>query len=90
MAWASPAETGRLVRPIKQIFAFAKAKPLLPGEETIKTLELDIKSLSVWDDERGSWVVDAGRTFNILLGTNASNAQPAWVLQVPGEVTRPR
>lgn len=86
MAWASPAEPARLVRPLKQICAFAKTKPLLPGEETVTTLELDVKSLGVWDDERGSWVADAGTTFNILLGTNASNAQPAWVVQVPEEV----
>ena len=87
IAWASLAKPARLIRPIKQICAFAKTKPLLPGEENITTLELDVKSLGVWDNEKGRWVVDAGTTFNILLGTNASNAKPAWVVQIPEEVT---
>lgn len=78
--WTAP------IMPNEWICAFAKTKPLLPGEETITTLTLDPRSLGIWNEEIGSWILHAG-LYEIILRTNASNARHALFVTVPETVT---
>ncbi|KAJ4182727.1 hypothetical protein NW755_010224 [Fusarium falciforme] len=87
IAWGASRAMGRLRRPKKQVCAFGKSPALVPGEQAIVTLQLDAYSLGVYDPKKRTWIIDANTEFDILIGTTALNASPAWVVKVPEEIT---
>ncbi|KAH7113129.1 glycoside hydrolase family protein, partial [Dactylonectria estremocensis] len=87
IAWCSQRPPKRLRRPKKQVCAFVKSPALSPGEESVVKLQLDAYSLGVYDPKKGKWLVDANGKFDIFVGTTALNASPAWVVEVPEEIT---
>ncbi|PWY78024.1 periplasmic beta-glucosidase precursor [Aspergillus sclerotioniger CBS 115572] len=86
IAWFSQAGSSRLRRPKKQICAFAKSRPLLPGETQEVELKVDHQAFGMFDPSRKLWVIDANTELEIMLGTTASNAVPAWRVMVDREI----
>ncbi|KAL3468851.1 periplasmic beta-glucosidase precursor [Aspergillus californicus] len=87
IAWFSQCALARLKRPKKQICGFAKSRPLLPGQSQEVEILLDFHAFGMFETRRGLWVIDANAEFEILLGTTASNAAPAWRVRAPKEIT---
>lgn len=84
--WSRQVSLRRLSRPHKQICAFGKTAPLKPGQSQVLKLEIDPYALGMFDAARKKWVIDSGSEFEILLGTNAEDAHPAWRITVPEEI----
>ena len=59
----------RLVRPLKELKAFAKVS-LDPGETKTVTLSLNRQSLSFYDPAQSKWVAEAGE-FEVLVGASS-------------------
>lgn len=81
IAWFSQCSPRRLTRPKKQICGFSKSRLLLPNEKQEVKIELDFHAFGMYDTKHGVWIVDAGAEFEILVGTTALNAVPAWKLK---------
>ncbi|PYI26620.1 periplasmic beta-glucosidase precursor [Aspergillus indologenus CBS 114.80] len=87
IAWFSPCGPTRLRRPKKQICGFAKSRPLLPGETQEVEIQIDYRSLGMFDTSRNLWIIDAASEVEILLGTTASNAVPVARVTAGQEMT---
>ncbi|PYH87220.1 periplasmic beta-glucosidase precursor [Aspergillus uvarum CBS 121591] len=87
VAWFSPCEPTRLRRPKKQICGFAKSRPLLPGETQEVEIQIDYRSLGMFDTSRNRWIIDAASEVEILLGTTASHAVPVGRVTAGQEMT---
>jgi beta-glucosidase len=64
----------RLIRPAKELKAFAKVR-LDPGETVTVRLVLDDRSFAYWDDSDGStagWTVESGR-YELLIGRSSAD-----------------
>lgn len=87
LVWMSPGNGAkRLERPLKQICAFAKSKPLTQGQEDLVELEADFRSFGMFDPLEGSWVIDADSEFDILVGSSAADARLAWRVAAPDKI----
>ncbi|MBK8988788.1 MAG: glycoside hydrolase family 3 C-terminal domain-containing protein [Chloroflexi bacterium] len=64
-------EVARLVRPFKELKAFAKIA-LQPGETQTVVLPLSRQSLAFYDPAVGDWVTEAGM-FSVLVGRSAQD-----------------
>ncbi|KAK6543042.1 hypothetical protein TWF694_006972 [Orbilia ellipsospora] len=73
--------TSSVKRPIKELKGFKKTH-LAPGETAVAEISVDDKSLGVWIQETGRWVVEAG-DYEILIGTSSAES----ALTVAGTVT---
>lgn len=62
-------EQARLLRPEKELKAFAKVH-LEPGESKTVTLSLSRDALAYYDDSTHEWVAEAG-TFDVLVGASS-------------------
>lgn len=51
---------GRLEQPAKRLVGFVKTKSLAPGESQTVEIEISEKSVSSFDTERASWIIEAG------------------------------
>ncbi|RAH87509.1 hypothetical protein BO86DRAFT_414615 [Aspergillus japonicus CBS 114.51] len=87
IAWFSPYGPTRLRRPKKQICGFAKSRPLLPGETQEVEIQIDYRSLGMFDTSRYLWIIDAASEVEISLGTTASNAVPVGRVTAGQEMT---
>jgi len=76
--YVAPPRPTRLVRPPKELKAFAKVW-LDPGESTTVTLALDQRAFSYWDPTQPGWRVDPG-TYELCVGR--SSADIAHVVSV--------
>ncbi|KGO53540.1 Glycoside hydrolase family 3 [Penicillium expansum] len=86
IAWFSQCSPRRLTRPKKQICGFAKSRPLLPNQKEEVEIEIDFHAFGMYDTKQGVWVVDAEAEFEVLIGTTALNAVPAWKLKATQEI----
>ncbi|KAI3401801.1 hypothetical protein diail_8179 [Diaporthe ilicicola] len=77
----------RLARPLKQICGFGKTALLKPGESESMEITVDFRTFGIYDPERGQWVIDGWSRFDILVGTNALDAEKAWEVMAPAEIT---
>jgi beta-glucosidase len=66
-------EAARVVRPLKELKAFAKAA-LAPGETKTVTLQLDRQSLAFYDTAIHDWVTEPG-VFEILVGGSSRDVR---------------
>ncbi|KAJ4211627.1 hypothetical protein NW759_012228 [Fusarium solani] len=87
IAWSAQRAPRRLRRPKKQVCAFGKSPTLASGDQATVNLHLDAYSLGVYDPKKKTWIIDANSEFDILIGTTALNASPAWLVKVPEEIT---
>ncbi len=76
--YVGPPQPSRLVRPPRELKAFAKVT-LDPGEQTIVTLDLDERAFAYWDpgnprseDSTPGWRVDPG-TYTIHVGRSSAD-----------------
>jgi beta-glucosidase len=76
--YVAPPRPTRLVRPPKELKAYAKVA-LDPGQQTTVTLGLDERAFAYWDPERPGWRVDPG-TYELHVGR--SSADIAHVVSV--------
>ena len=78
-------EESRLVRPEKELKAFAKVA-LAPGETQTVTLELDERALSFYDDAKPGWVAEAG-AFTVLVGASSRDIRctAGFTLALPAD-----
>jgi beta-glucosidase len=67
--YVGPPRPTRLVRPPKELKAYAKVT-LDPGEQTRVTLILDERAFAYWDPERPGWRVDPG-TYELHVGRSS-------------------
>ena len=54
------APQGRLVKPVRELGAYAKTGTLLPGESELLILSLPVEDMASWDPERDAWVLEKG------------------------------
>lgn len=87
IVWHAQNEPRRLTRPVKQICGFAKSKPLQAGETQVVEVTTDGYSFGMWDPRKGSWVIDKGAEFSILVGKTAEDAVAVWTLKADEEIT---
>lgn len=79
------APAGKLDKEYQSLAAFAKTKVLAPaGNETV-TLTFDMRELASYDEERASYVLDAGE-YIVRLGNSSKNTVPVAVLTLDKEV----
>jgi beta-glucosidase len=73
----------RLVRPAKELKAFAKVR-LGPGESTTVSLELDDRSFAYWDPGQADWDAISQRTFDMSGAGAPERRSPGWQVD-PGD-----
>jgi len=78
----------RAAQPVKQLRGFARVS-LAPGRTKSVRIPLRASDLSYWDVTRGRPVVEAG-TYDILVGTSATDIRRTATLKVKGETIPPR
>lgn len=54
------APQGKLVKPVRELGAFAKTRELEPGEAEELTLALSADMMASWDDSSDSWILEKG------------------------------
>ncbi|MBV9952111.1 MAG: glycoside hydrolase family 3 C-terminal domain-containing protein, partial [Acidimicrobiia bacterium] len=70
-------ESPRLVRPGKELKAFAKVH-LEPGASTTVELQLDDRSFAYWDPGQADWEAVSARGLNLFPATSPERRSPGW------------
>ena len=70
----------------QRLAAFAKTGELQPGESQELTLAFDLRDLTSYREEDGSYVLEAG-DYVLKLGTSSRNTTPAAVMEARKEIT---
>ena len=78
------APQGKLDKPFQELAAFAKTEELQPDETAELTLSFDLKDLASYDEERASWILEAG-DYVLRLGSSSADTQAIAVLRLDGE-----
>ncbi|RTE72064.1 hypothetical protein BHE90_013546 [Fusarium euwallaceae] len=86
IAWSSQRSPSRLSRPVKQICGFAKSRALRPGETQLVEIDIQVEAFGMFDPSRGSWIIDAGTTLDVLVGTNAENVEVMGQVEAQEEI----
>ena len=79
------APAGRLEQPYEKLVAFGKTEELAPGEAEAVMLEVPIESLASFDEEKRSYVIEAG-VYRFLMGTSSVDNKTVFMLNVPEEI----
>ena len=77
---------GKLEKPYQELRAVAKTKVLAPGEAETLELAFDAKDLAAFDEETGSYILEAG-AHAVLIGNSSRDTAPAAALQVAETIT---
>ena len=51
---------GKLVKPLRELGAYAKTRELAPGESETLVLELPLENMASWDAENDCWLLEQG------------------------------
>ena len=81
-------DAARLVRPLKELKAFAKVH-LEPGETQTLRLTLPRQALAFYDPALGDWVTEAG-TFTVLVGHSSADIRLSGQFEWPGDAAAAR
>ena len=54
------APNGKLVKPLRELGAYAKTRELQPGEREKVTLQLPMENMASWDAENDCWLLEKG------------------------------
>ena len=76
------APPGSLVKPEKELRAFAKTKLLAPGETQRLSLNICKADLASYDESRHAWVTDTGR-YRLQIGNSVANIVCSTELAIP-------
>ncbi|MDP9351402.1 MAG: glycoside hydrolase family 3 C-terminal domain-containing protein, partial [Chloroflexota bacterium] len=74
--------TASVSRPERELKGFAKVE-LEPGQSTTVTLSLDRTSLAYWDDQRHSWVAEAGE-YEVEIGASSRDIRQRATFELTG------
>ncbi len=78
------APEGKLEKPYQELAAYGKTKKLAPGEEQCLELSFSIRQMASYEEERASWVLEAG-DYVIRVGNSSRNTRIEAVLELDGE-----
>ena len=67
------APQGRLVKPLRELGAYAKTEMLKPGETQTVDLTLPMENMASWDDTNSCWLLEKGE-YILSLGTELIGA----------------
>ena len=79
------APNGKLDKEYQSLAAFAKTKVLAPAESETVKLSFDMTEIASYDEERASYVLDAGE-YIVRLGNSSRNTVPVAVVTLDKEV----
>ena len=79
------APNGKLDKEYQSLAAFAKTKVLAPAESETVKLSFDMTEIASYDEERASYVLDAGE-YIVRLGNSSRNTVPVAVITLDKEV----
>ena len=86
------APQGKLVKPFKELAAFAKTDELQPGESQELGLSFSLRDVASYSQEESAWILESG-DYILRLGTSVADTRPIAVLRLGGKVvtekTRP-
>ena len=86
------APAGKLVKPLRELGAYAKTALLQPGESEILELKLPLENMASWDAENNCWLLEQGEYLFSIGGTAVGivslegNAASAALSHSGGEV----
>ena len=52
---------GKLVKPLRELGAYAKTRELAPGESEVLMLKLPLENMASWDAENDCWLLERGK-----------------------------
>lgn len=76
------APKGSLIKPEKELKAFAKTRLLQPGEKETLLLVLKTTDLASFDEDKHTWVTDAGR-YQLKIGKSIANIACSTDILIP-------
>ena len=79
------APTGKLHKEYQSLAAFAKTGVLAPAEQEVLHLSFDMKDLASYDEERASYILEAGE-YIVRLGNSSRKTVPVAVILLDEEV----
>lgn len=82
------APKGKLDKPARELKAFAKTRLLNPGETQIVTMSFPVSDLASFDEERMSWVTDAGR-YVLSVGASVEDIRGTVGFMVKKTIVKP-
>ncbi|MBQ8393655.1 MAG: glycoside hydrolase family 3 C-terminal domain-containing protein [Clostridia bacterium] len=75
---------GRLDKPLKELWGFAKTGELLPGESTTVSMELRIEDMASYDESTESYILEAGN-YIVYIGNSSRSLNVAFVINLDSE-----
>ncbi|OAL49306.1 periplasmic beta-glucosidase precursor [Pyrenochaeta sp. DS3sAY3a] len=87
LAFIAPVGKSYLTMPVKTLCSFAKTPELKTGEGCTVELDIDAYDLGVYDALSERWIIPSGAKFDILIGTDSSNASRVGQLDVEIEIS---
>ncbi len=63
------APNGKLIKPLRELGAYAKTEELAPGESETLVLKLPLENMAGWDAENDCWLLEQGEYLFSLGGT---------------------
>jgi len=81
---AAPAS--KLVKPAKELKAFAKTELLTPGQTQTLTMRIAKKELASFDPDQLTWIADAG-TYDILIGSSSGDIKQRLQVTLPQTIS---
>lgn len=79
------APEGVLDKPYQELKGYAKTPLLQPGESCETTVEIPLRRLASYSEEKASWILEKG-DYILRVGASSKETTPAAVLQVPEEI----
>lgn len=79
------APEGSLKKVYQDLKGFAKTKLLKPGETGSVQIEIDIRDLASYSEEKAAWILEAG-DYIVRVGNSSRNTSVAAVLHVEKEI----
>uniref|UniRef100_UPI0040295AA1 glycoside hydrolase family 3 C-terminal domain-containing protein n=1 Tax=Gemmiger formicilis TaxID=745368 RepID=UPI0040295AA1 len=79
------APEGGLEKPYQELAAYGKTKELLPGEEELLKLSLNVRDMASYSEEKAAWLLEPGE-YLLRVGNSSENTQVAARLLLKEEV----
>ncbi|MGB3626305.1 MAG: beta-glucosidase [Henriciella sp.] len=76
------APDGKLDKPLRELKAFNKTKPLAPGEIERVSLTIPTKTLASFDPEGSEWIVEAGE-YRLIASASATDERASATINIP-------